>query len=88
MNVEQKVSEIEAAGLPALTNYRNERGLARAEKARFLAIQKIKNNLQDQIRINPDESAIQQHLKWLGIAYTQTDANLWQTGEEFIFRSA
>ena len=86
MNAIQKIAAIEAAGLPALVNYRNERGLARAEKARGVLIQKLRNNLVEQVRLNPSEDALGMHERMFSQAYACTDAGLWQAGDEFVLR--
>lgn len=88
MNAIQKIEAIEAAGLPALMNYRNERGLVRAEKARDALIQKLRANLAEQIRLNPSEDALEIHARRFQQAFSCTDANLWQTGEEYVLRPA
>jgi len=86
MNAIQKIAAIEAAGLPALTNYRNERGLARAEKARTILIQKLRNDLAEQVRLNPSEDALGMHERRFLQAYSCADAALWQAGDEFVLR--
>lgn len=86
MNTLQKIQLIDALELLPMTNYRNERGLARAEKARFILIQKLRANLAEQARINPSEDALEMHLRMFQQAWSCDDANLWQKGDEYVLR--